>query len=414
MDQSTSGRWVCFSLINLSIVALFGLVMRYKIGFALPFFEQKFLQEAHSHFAFTGWISHTLYFLIVDVFRQGLSAKRLTQYHILIWANLITAYGMLVSFTIQGYGPVSLTFSTLSLLTAYIFSGFALKDCTNLHGGHPGKNWIKAALWFGILSTIGTMVLSWMMATRQFDQTTYLGSIYFYLHFQYNGWFIFGCFGLFMTTIRHLPLDKKEVLYPFTCFALAGIPSYFLSTLWADIPWWLYILVVAAALLQVIGLYFFIRMLKKHMLQLKMTFDKIVLLLFLVVIMAFSLKVFLQLGSTIPSISKLAFGFRPIVIAYLHLVLLLIVSIFLLTFLFHRGMIVKTANSKTALIIFTSGAILNEVVLAVQGIYSFSYTVVPYVNESLFLIALMMFGSVVFMVAYQFLTRKVDQHHPIS
>ena len=45
---------------------------------------------------------------------------------------------------------------------------------------------------------------------------------------------------------------------------------------------------------------------------------------------ALSAKFLLQLGSTIPALSQLGFGFRPIVIAYLHLVLLAVISLFLL------------------------------------------------------------------------------------
>ncbi len=39
--------------------------MRYKIGFEFPFFNQKNLQHSHSHFAFAGWVSHTLMTLMV-------------------------------------------------------------------------------------------------------------------------------------------------------------------------------------------------------------------------------------------------------------------------------------------------------------------------------------------------------------
>jgi hypothetical protein len=39
--------------------------MRYKIGFEFPFFDQKHLQHSHSHFAFSGWISHTLMVLMI-------------------------------------------------------------------------------------------------------------------------------------------------------------------------------------------------------------------------------------------------------------------------------------------------------------------------------------------------------------
>ena len=107
--------WIRIAVINLAIVAVLGAVMRYKIGFALPFLDQKFLQEAHSHFAFTGWITHTLYFLLVNVFRSSLPSIHEKGYRLLILGNLLTAYGMLVSFAIQGYGPVSIVFA-LSLI----------------------------------------------------------------------------------------------------------------------------------------------------------------------------------------------------------------------------------------------------------------------------------------------------------
>lgn len=44
--------WLRFSVINLLIVALLGTLMRYKIGFEFPFFNQKNIQHSHSHFAF--------------------------------------------------------------------------------------------------------------------------------------------------------------------------------------------------------------------------------------------------------------------------------------------------------------------------------------------------------------------------
>jgi hypothetical protein len=180
--NTTSGSWVRIALINLGIVALLGMVMRYKIGFEFPYFDQKYLQEAHSHFAFTGWITHTLFFLMVLLFRQNLDLINEKIYNRIIMMNLIAAYGMLISFTMQGYGAVSITFSTLSIIVAYVFSYYALKDIRRLSSGHPAKYWLRAAIWFGIFSTFGTMVLSYMMATRQYDQTTYLGSIYLYLN----------------------------------------------------------------------------------------------------------------------------------------------------------------------------------------------------------------------------------------
>jgi len=406
--NTSSKVWVRIALINLIIVALLGTVMRYKIGFEFPYLDQKYLQEAHSHFAFTGWITHTLFFLFVLLFRNNIGVINEKIYNRLIAANLISAYGMLISFIMQGYGSVSISFSTLSIIVAYVFSYFALKDIRRLSPGHPAKYWLRAAIWFGIFSTVGTMVLSYMMATKQYDQTTYLGSIYFYLHFQYNGWFLFACIGLFMEKIRHFHLNPKHVSYSFWMFFLSGVPTYFLSILWAKLPVWLYPLVVLAALFQAAGWYFLLRIVASNLENFRTKFAKMANLLFLVVAGAVTVKILLQLGSTIPAVSKLAFGFRPIVIAYLHLVLLLIVSVFLLTFLYTIGLINQNKNSNKAIVIFTVGAIANEVILAVQGIASFSYTVIPFANEMLFVAAFILLFGVVYLLSSSSGSAKLD------
>ncbi|MBK9982405.1 MAG: hypothetical protein IPP15_08265 [Saprospiraceae bacterium] len=399
--NTNSKIWVRIALINLCIVATLGTIMRYKIGFAFPYLDQKYLQEAHSHFAFTGWITHSLYFLIVILFRNNLPAIREKIYQRLILINLLCAYGMLISFLCQGYGPVSIFISVLSILTGYVFAFFGMKDASRLPSDHPAKNWIKAALFFSILSTFGTFSLAYMATNTTFNETAYLGSIYFFLHFQYNGWFLFGCMALFMDRIKHIISAPDQVRYSFWLFFLAGIPAYFLSTLWANLPLWLYVFVVIAAFLQVIGWALIIRMLRPVFDQLKLLFHKPALVFMLIIALAFTFKLFLQLGSTVPAISKLAFGFRPIVIAYLHLVLLLIVSMFLLTFMYSTALFYQTKKTRVALSMFASGVILNEIVLATQGIGAFSYTIIPFANEILFAIALILLTSSILLAASQ-------------
>jgi hypothetical protein len=406
--NSREKLWIRLALINLCLVAFLGTLMRYKIGFEFPYFNQKYIQEAHSHFAFTGWITHALFFLMVSLFRQNLGAIREKIYYLLILANVLCSYGMLVSFFMEGYGPVSISFSTLSILIAYVFSYFALKDVARLPGNHPGKRWIWGAIWFGIFSTLGTMVLSYMMASRQYDQTTYLGSIYFYLHFQYNGWFLFTCTGLFLDRIRHLNLNPKHVSIAFWLVFLSGVPTFFLSTLWAQLPPWLYVVVVIASILQVIGWWYFMKLILSNLRGIQSLLPKGAAYLFFIVGSALILKIMLQLGSTIPEVSKLAFGFRPIVIAYLHLVLLLIVTVFLLTFLYSANWISHNKVSIGSLFTFAIGVILNEVVLAVQGIAAFSYTVIPFANEMLFFIALLMLVSAILLFLAQGKTAVPD------
>ena len=105
---------------------------------------------------------------------------------------------------------------------------------------------------------------------------------------------------------------------------------------------------------------------------------------------ALSVKFLLQLGSTIPALSKLAFGFRPIVIAYLHLVLLAIITLFLLFYIYANNLIHSNKSIKNGVILFSIGVFLNEIILAIQGIASFSYTMIPWINELLLLAAIVL------------------------
>jgi hypothetical protein len=271
-----------------------------------------------------------------------------------------------------------------------------------LDQSHPAKKWIKAAIFFGILSTAGTIVLSRMMVTREFDQATYLGSIYFFLHFQYNGWFMMACFAIWLDSIKTVLLKSDHTRFAFWAFFLSGIPAYFLSTLWAEIPGWLYVVIVVSAIFQVVGWWYFILTMNANKTFISGLFPKLVSWLLILVALSMTLKLFLQLASTIPYVSKLAFSFRPIVIAYLHLVLLLIISVFLLTFLYGSGILKQTRATRVALIVFVTGVILNEVVLATQGIAAFSYTIIPGVNQFLFGIALILLSGAGMLAASQF------------
>ncbi|OQA04013.1 MAG: hypothetical protein BWY67_02343 [Bacteroidetes bacterium ADurb.Bin397] len=110
---------------------------------------------------------------------------------------------------------------------------------------------------------------------------------------------------------------------------------------------------------------------------------------------ALTIKLLLQAGSVIPELSKLAFGFRTIVIAYLHLVLLAMISVFLLWFIYTNNLIQNNKLVLKGIIIFISGIFLNEMVLLIQGLASFSYTMIPYADVSLIFISSLMFSGLV-------------------
>jgi hypothetical protein len=172
------------------------------------------------------------------------------------------------------------------------------------------------------------------------------------------------------------------------------IVGYFLSTLWLDLPLLIYILTAISAIVQVVIWYLLFKTIFKENKSIFVALPNYLKYLIVFIGFALSAKFLLQLGSTVPAISKLAFGFRPIVIAYLHLILLAIISLFLLFYIYVNDFI--TINKKTilGLVLFSIGVVLNEVVLGLQGIASLSYTLIPNINEALFGIAILLLASI--------------------
>ncbi|WP_310560517.1 hypothetical protein [Flavobacterium sp.] len=403
--------WLKISLLNLCIVAVIGVLMRYKIGFEFPYLDQKHLQHSHSHFAFAGWLGHTLMVLMVYFIQTKITDFQGNKYKKIIITNLICSYGMLVSFIIEGYGVVSIVLSTGSILVSYIFAYRFVKDLKLLNDDLLAKSWFKAALFFNVISSVGTFYLAYMMASKNVVQDWYLSSIYYYLHFQYNGWFFFACMGL---AFGFLNLRKSEHSFyetSFRLFTIACIPAYFLSTLWLDLPLWLYVVTVLAAIIQVFTWFKLLAILLKTRRNVLENYAPLLRYVLLFVSFALSVKLLLQLGSTVPIISQLAFGFRPIVIAYLHLILLGIITLFLLFYIYVNHLILISKNLKYGLFLFTIGVLLNEIVLAVQGIASFSYTIIPFVNEILFGVAIILFIGIGITARYSI--KKAKNNPPL-
>lgn len=385
----TSYRWLQLSFINLLLVATLGILLRYKIAFSLPFIDQKHILHSHSHFAFTGWVTHTLLLLMVLYLQKKDLADTFKKYNPLLLLNLLSGYGMLVSFIIQGYAFFSISFSTLSIFTSFIFAYFYWRDLNKIPNEGITHHWFKAALIFNILSSLGAFSLAAVMAFKLVNQAIYLSSVYYFLHFQYNGWFFFACMGLFFY-ISRLQVAKNSTII-FWLMAISCVPAYFLSVLWIAIHPLLYWMVVLASLIQTAGWILFIRLLYTNKAILHSNLSKNSKWLLALSVIACSIKITLQQLSVIPFLSTLAFGFRPIIIGYLHLVLLGVITLFLLGFILASQMIKADKNTITGIAIFVAGIFINELLLMIQGVGAITSTLIPYINESLLVAACILF-----------------------
>lgn len=386
-------RLLSLGLLSLIVVALLGVIMRYKIGFSLPIVNQKHLQLAHSGFAFSGLISHFLLtFILMDI-NASLKASQSKYLTYLIHANLLFSYIACMAFIWKGFGTISVLAQIISFIAVLIFIVLALFRWAK-HTG-PALRWFKMGGILFILSMLAHVWLIEMWVTGHKTQYTYLAATYWFLHFQYNGWFFFVCMGLLVKWMHQHQLQFTRHELFFKSFAISVIPAYGLSVLWLQLPVWIYILVVLSALVQCIGLYYLVRTFFTAGFKKIGSQKPVLFFVGALSMLALVVKIALQAGSTIPSISKLAFGFRPIVIAYLHLVLLAFTLLFLLAFLIDQPYFSMNRKAVLSIKFFAIMVFLNEFFLGIQGIASLSYTVVPFINEALLGVAVLLLLSAV-------------------
>jgi hypothetical protein len=403
-------KWLVISFFNLCLVAFLGVVLRYKIAFYLPFVQQKFLLHSHSHFAFSGWVTQTLMVLLIHHLSLQSGEQILKKYRWLLNANLFVSYGMLISFMAQGYSCFSVAFSTLSILISYFFTYCYWRDLNKLAGSRVSSMWIKAALALHVISSLGTFFLAYTMASKHADQHLYLASVYFYLHFQYNGWFLFAGMGLLTSRFEKIAGSFKKLRTIFLLFFLASFPAYFLSVLWLPLSGFVYSIILAAVVFQLSGWVLMLRFFLTNRDFIRRTFSKHGRFLLLLAAIAFSIKILLQSGSVHPALSQLSYSFRPIIIGYLHLVLLAVTSIFIIGYISAFELVGVTKKLLTGSLIFVAGAIINELLLMIQGVGALEYKGIPHINALLLLAALILLTGAG--VMFSGLTGNPNSHHP--
>ena len=386
--------WLKFSVFNFLIVALLGVTMRYKILYSMPFLDQKHLQEAHSHFAFYGWITNVIYVLILNYMHKINAQIDLKKYEKLIVVNLIASFTMLGAFLYGGYFWVSIAGSTVALLCSFVFFFFFFRDAKKIQDS--SKLWFLAGLFFAVISSVGVFNLGYMMMSKTATQDLYLASEYYYLHFQYNGFFIFSCIGFLLFSMKQAGsgISEKQNKLIFWLLFIGCVIGYGLSVLWMKMPVSIFAVIVVATIMQTIGAVLLFVFIKKNWTNLVLKWSPMHRFVLLYAGFAFAVKIALQLGSTIPALNQFAFGFRNVVIAYLHLVLLMCIATFLINQILATHYFTITNKLLMGFKLLLLGIFLNELILGLMGVFSIKYISIPFANEMLLGVSLLMFASI--------------------
>ena len=362
-----------------SFIALFYVLIATLLGVVLRLFPItdinatfKFLVHTHSHIALLGWVYVALTTLLYHIGIDEVSKKK---HALIFWSTQVTIVGMLVTFPFVGYAIYSIIFSTLFILCSYWFF-FFFKKRNNLNRDTISYKFIQTSLLLMVLSSIGPWALGAIMNTLGNTSYWYHNAIYFYLHFQYNGWFLFCLLGIFFFI-----LEKQGVVFSnnraklfYHLLLVSCLLTLFLSFLWIQPVDFVYFLSGIGAIVQVFALYMFAKILIQSKNKLKELFSKFFINVLKGVVLLFAIKILLQLLTAFPSFVVLTTEITDFVIAYLHLVFLGIITPVILVFL-HQFKLISL--SKVATILFLVGFIFSEILIIYKGIAIWKQQFIP-------------------------------------
>lgn len=379
--------WIRISLFNFFLVSLLGTLMRYNLVFSLPGFTHKFMQESHSHFAFYGWVSSCIYIFVANYIQKNKPDFNNIKYQILMISNQIGSYGMLFSFLYGGYYWLSIVFSAIALFTGFAYCLFVWKDTKTIKD--PAIIWLKYAAFFAVFSAIGIFGLAYFSSQKEAFEEIYRASGYFYLHYQYNGFFLFSCIGIVWISLRKygFTISKRDNKITFILLFLGTFLGYGLSVLWMKSAqnWFLPMGIVG--IIQLFGAVKIHKIVVQQWKNISATMKTESKLLLKIVGITFLLKFVLQGLSAIPEIGVLAFNNINIVIAYLHLVLLVGVSLFLIWKIGEFQENKDRKFFKFGLYILVFGVISNEIILILSSLFSVIYIPFSFAKYGLLLVS---------------------------
>lgn len=398
-------KYYSIPLLFFVLAATIGLFLRWQFISPTPDVRYTYFLHAHSHVMFLGWIFNVLFLSFID---HHLPDRRRPMCRNLFLLLQVLVVAMMISFPIQGYGLYSIIFSTLHTLTVMLFIVLFFRLT---QGGRTVSLWFaRISLFFFFVSTAGPFSLGFLMANGMGNSVWYNFSIYYYLHFQYNGFFLFGIFSLYFHLLerKQIPFNASEALRFGKWMAAACIPAYSLSILYAQPGWVLNVIGAIAAIIQLIALGWLIKHVSLQRKFLKANLHPLAFRIFGIVLVSLVLKSLLQAASAHPVVAQFAYMLRPVVIAYLHLVLLGVISFFLFGWYVDMGF-VNASAARTALILLVIGFIGSEICLVLTPWWSqFAGRRVSSAVIIFSISVLLLFGGALFYGAY--LRNKPDKN----
>lgn len=365
-------KYINVTLILFLITSIFSLILRY-IPLADGDLEWNYqhILQTHSHLAFLGWVFNCIFLLIAHQYPNIFKKSKILSFDLLFIIFQISILFISIGLMIWGYKVLAITFLSIHSLFTIIFAvKFFKYSDKNLAGTYI----LKLALILMGLSYIGTLALGPLSANGLKGSNYYNSAIYFYMHFQYNGFFLLAVVGLLLNFWKKINIDIVISKNQINLFLLSIILTYSISLLFAKISWMISLLAVLSSLLQI---YLFLDIYIKNKNSLKIRFqDSQSKFIIQLVLFLFIIKLLAQLFS--PFIPDSVSSNRNMIIVFLHLNFLGIISPMLLYFI--DVYFVRSVIFRNFILAFIVAFILNEISLVLSYFNIFKQYEIYYSN----------------------------------
>ena len=364
MDTRKDIQWAFLYFI---ITILLGLSLRVSY-IADVFFNIRHVTHSHSHIGLLGWIYTILSSLICQYFLRETDRK---PYFILFLCTQFCILGMLFSFPFGGYFLYSIIFSSLFIICTYWFSIFFLKrskkynfirfsisKSVDVENDKPlSLKFVHWGIYFLILSSIGIWLLPVAIVKAGKGSDWYNSALYFFLHFQYNGWFLAVLFGLLVGEIEHKSLlNSKRLKGALYNFVIGTIGSVTLSWVGFFNEPILYIIGNISGFLLLASIF--------ELYRAYMQLEKPAFLMKMFLLLCMLKTIFMFLGS-FPWIAEVVLPNREFVISYLHFTFLGVIGFGVLHFL-EKNLHIHFPYWSLSL--YTTAFVGSEILITYKGI----------------------------------------------
>lgn len=363
-------KWFRLAMFNFLVAATIGALLRYAFVDEIKWLNYKSFQNTHSTMALLGW-AYLGFFSLLMVFFGTEKTKDSKFITALFWISEVLILLTAISHIISDNKIVPMIMEGAFSIAALIFVFQFISKTIQEHSGKTSYRFALGGLLFLSLSFIGIyiMIPALIVSGAKKILLYYLGS-QFFLHFHYNGWFTFTALSILFKLMEDKKImpDPKATTLIFYTLLTAVFLTWFISIYWGNQNnLWPLLIASVGGIMQIAIIIMHRYHIADLLHQLRINSGKITGVLVSIALTCLLIKFIMQLIILVPFIANLAFTIRNYVIAYIHLVFIGFISVFMFAAALEKKIINTGDTLYAGIMAFITGFILVELLLIIQG-----------------------------------------------